>query len=105
MRTDLPTEQVRRELSELEFDAMQLLARTERWLVVQRDRARERVDALESQREKAVRQRDVARQRAARLRDRLTKKRERMTELRQDLRAERARPWARLRQAVRRRRT
>ena len=105
MRAELPAEQVRRELSELEFDAMQLLARTERWLVVQRDRARERVDALESQREKAVRQRDVARQRAARLRDRLTKKRERLTELRQDLRAERARPWARLRQAVRRRGT
>ena len=68
--------------------------------IVQRDRARERVDTLESQRERAVRQRDTARQRAERLRDRLTKKRERLTALRRELHAERARPWARLRQAV-----
>ena len=99
---DLPADEVQRELAELEFDAMQLLARTERWLVVQRDRARERVDTLESQREKAVRQRDTARRRAERLRSRLTKKRERLTALRRELRAERARPWARLRQALRR---
>jgi Glycosyl transferase family 2 len=102
MRVELRAEEVQRELAELEFDAMQLLARTERWLVVQRDRARERVDALEAQREKAVRQRDTARRRAERLRNRLTKKRERVTALRRELRAERARPWARLRQAVRR---
>jgi hypothetical protein len=99
---ELSADEVQRELAELEFDAMQLLGRTERWLVVQRDRARERADALESQREKAVRQRDAARRRAERLRERLTRKRKRVTELRHKLRAERARPWARLRQAARR---
>jgi glycosyl transferase family 2 len=102
---ELPPDELRREQAELEFDAMQLLARTGRWLVVQRDRTRERVEALESRNKKALRQRDAARRRVERLRHRLTGKRERVQQLRHELRAERARPWARLRQAIRRRRS
>jgi hypothetical protein len=105
LRVELAADELRREQAELEFDAMQLLARTGRWLVVQRDRTRERVEDLESRNEKALRQRDAARQRVERLRHRLASKRERVSELRHKLRAERARPWARLRQTIRRRRS
>ena len=38
-------DELRREQAELEFDAMQLLGRTERWLIVQRERTRERNEA------------------------------------------------------------
>ncbi len=95
-------DELQREQAELEFDAMQLLARTERWLVVQRDRTRERVDTLESQYKDAVRERDAARRKVERLGRNLDEKRERVQKLRAELRAERARPWARLRQAARR---
>ena len=61
---------------------MQLLARTERWLMVQRDRNRERIETLESQYKDAVRQRDAARRKVERLRRKLDDKRERMSELR-----------------------
>jgi hypothetical protein len=105
LRVELAADELRQEQAELEFDAMQLLARTERWLVVQRDRTRERVEDLEARTEKALRQRDAARRRAERLRQRLAGKREQVSELREKLRAERARPWARLRQAIRRRRS
>jgi hypothetical protein len=103
LRVELAADELRREQAELEFDAMQLLARTGRWLVVQRDRTRERIEDLESRNKKALRQRDAAWRRVERLRQRLTSKRERVSELRDKLRAERARPWARLRQAIRRR--
>ena len=105
LRVELAADELRREQAELEFDAMQLLARTGRWLVVQRDRTRERVEDLESRNKKALRQRNAAWRRVERLRERLTGKRERVAELRHKLRAERARPWARLRQAIRRRRS
>lgn len=104
LRVEASPEELQRELAELEFDAMHLLARTERWLVVQRDRTRERIEALESQNEKTRRQRDAARQKVERLRQRLAAKRRRVDELREVLRAERARPWGRLRQAIRQRR-
>jgi hypothetical protein len=105
VRVELAADELRREQAELEFDAMQLLARTGRWLVVQRDRTRERVEDLESRNKKALRQRDAAWRRVERLRHRLASKRERVSELRHKLRAERARPWARLRQTIRRRRS
>ena len=105
LRVELAADELRREQAELEFDAMQLLARTGRWLVVQRDRTRERIEDLESRNEKALRQRNAAWRRVERLRKRLTDKRERVAELRRKLRAERARPWARLRHAIRRRRS
>jgi phage shock protein A len=97
-------DELREEQAELEFDAMHLLARNERWLTVQRNRTHKRIDTLESQSERARRQRDAARERVERLRGRLAAKRQRVKELRTELRAERARPWSRLRQAVRRRR-
>ena len=102
LRVEPSPDELQREHAELEFDAMQLLARTERWLVVQRDRTRERVDTLESQYKDAVRERDAARRKAERLGSNLDEKRERIEQLRAELRAERARPWARLRQAARR---
>ena len=42
VRVEPQPDELQREQAELEFDAMQLLGRTERWLIVQRDRARER---------------------------------------------------------------
>ena len=105
LRVELAADELRREQAELEFDAMQLLARTGRWMAVQRDRTRERIEHLESRNEKALRQRNAAWRRVERLRKRLTDKRERVAELRRKLRAERARPWARLRHAIRRRRS
>lgn len=102
LRVEPSPDELQREQAELEFDAMQLLARTERWLVVQRDRTRERVDTLESQYKDAVRERDAARRKVERLGRNLDEKRERVQKLREELRAERARPWARLRQAARR---
>jgi hypothetical protein len=105
LRVEPAADELRREQTELEFDAMQLLARTARWLVVQRDRTRGRVEALESQNEKGLRQRDAARRKVERLRRRLASKRERVEKLRRKLRAERARPWGRLRKAIRRRRS
>jgi hypothetical protein len=104
LRVELAADELRREQAELEFDAMQLLGRTQRWLIVQRDRTRQRVETLEEQNEIARGQRDAARRKLKRLRHRLEGKREQVKKLRHARRAERARPWARLRQAVRRRR-
>jgi hypothetical protein len=104
LRVDPAPDELREEQAELEFDAMHLLARNERWLTVQRTRTHKRIETLESQSERARRQRDAARERVERLRGRLAAKRQRVKELRTELRAERARPWSRLRQAVRRRR-
>jgi hypothetical protein len=54
---------------------MQLLGRTERWLIVQRERTRRRNEELQSQR-------DAARQKVARLRVRLAEQREKRQALR-----------------------
>jgi len=95
-----PGDELQQEEAELEFDAMQLLGRTERWLIVQRDRTRERIEALQSQNETVTRQRDTARRRVERLRRRLAGQRQKAKTLRQKLRVERARPWSRLRRAA-----
>jgi hypothetical protein len=67
--------ELEREEAELEFEAMQLLGRTERWLIVQRERTRRRNEELQSQR-------DAARQKVARLRVRLAEQREKRQALR-----------------------
>jgi hypothetical protein len=107
VRAQLEPAELERELAELEFDAMQLLGRTEGWLVLQRNRNRDRIeelldekDSLTATRERLRRQRDARRRANRRLRQRLDRKRERVAELRRKLRAERARPWSRLRRAA-----
>ena len=86
VRVEPEPDEVQREEAELEFDAMQLLGRTERWLIVQRERYRERNEALQSRKRESRGQRDNARRR--------------VETLRQRLRAERARPWSRLRRVA-----
>jgi len=93
--------ELQREEAELEFDAMHLLGRTQRWLIVQRERTREQHDEkrerTREQHDEITRQRDGARRRIERLRRRLAASRERAQALRQKLRA---RPWSRLRRAA-----
>jgi hypothetical protein len=72
-----------RELGELELDAMRLLARTQRFLIVQRERTRERSESLREENELLTKRARRARRRAKRLRDRLQR--------------EQRRPWSRLR--------
>jgi hypothetical protein len=103
----LEPEPLRRELAELEFDTMQLLGRTEGWLVLQRNRNRDRIeelrgekDLLTAARERARRQRDARRRINKRLRRQLDRKRKRIADLRRRLKAERARPWSRMRRAA-----
>jgi hypothetical protein len=86
VRVEPDPDELRREESELEFDAMQLLGRTERWLIVQRERYRERNEALQSKNARVTRQRDAAKRR--------------VDKVREMLRAERARPWSQMRRAV-----
>jgi hypothetical protein len=100
VRVEPEPDGLQREEAELEFDAMHLLGRTERWLIVQRERARERTGALQSKNEKVTRQRDAARQRVERLRHRLADQQEKAKTLHQKLRVERTRPWSRLRRAA-----
>jgi hypothetical protein len=100
VRVEPEPDELQREEAELEFDAMHLLGRTERWLMVQRERARKRTGALRSKNEKVTRQRDAARRRAQRLRDRLAGQREKAKTLQEKLRVERVRPWSRLRRAA-----
>lgn len=90
VRVEPQPEELEQEEAELEFDAMHLLGRTERWLIVQRERARE-------QNERVIRQRDNSRQRVERLRSQLETQREKTRALRQ---AERARLWRRLRRTA-----
>jgi hypothetical protein len=78
--------ELEREQAELEFDAMQLLGRTERWLILQRERTRQRNEALQTQR-------DSARQKVGRLRRELASQRAKA-------RALRSRPWNRFRRLV-----
>jgi hypothetical protein len=96
--------ELERDRVELEFDAMQLLGRTERWLMVQRERTRERIEALEADNKRLARQRDRARKRVESLRRKVERKRGEARRLRDRLRAERERPWSRLRRATYRRR-
>jgi hypothetical protein len=96
--------ELERDRAELEFDAMQLLGRTGRWLMVQRDRTRERIETLEADNKRLTRQRDRARKRVGNLRRKVERKRRNARRLRARLRAERDRPWSRLRRAIYRRR-
>ncbi len=102
------------ERSELEFDAMQLLARTSRWTSLQRERGRERSEALMEEVKDTAKQRDAARrtvkrrerriesknQRIKRTERRLDRRRKRIATLRGKLRKERSRPWSRIRRAL-----
>ncbi len=81
LRVEPSPGELERERAELEFDAMHTLARTSRWLMVNRDRNRERLA-------KMIEQRDAAKAREERLRRRA--------------RGGRAPVWARLRRALRR---
>ncbi len=100
VRVESEPAELQREEAELEFDAMHLLGRTERWLMVQRERTRRRTGALQSKNEKVTGQRDAARRRAQRLRHRLAGQREKAKILQEKLRVERVRPWSRLRRAA-----
>jgi hypothetical protein len=100
VRVEPEPDELQREEAELEFDAMQLLGRTERWLIVQRDRSRERNEALQSQNKRLTGQRDAARRSVERLRRRLAGQRDKTKALRQRLRVERGRPGSRMRRAA-----
>ena len=117
LRVESTAEEAEAERAELEFDAMQLLARTSRWTSLQRERGRERAESLMEDVKTTTKQRDAAR-RTVKRRDRrieaknkriqvaehrVDRKRKRIEKLRRRLRAERARPWSRVRRAVRRR--
>ena len=103
------------ERAALEFDAMQLLARTSRWTSLQRERGRERSESLMEDVKSTAKQRDAAR-RTVKRRDRrieaknqrieetqrkLANKLKRIQKLKGRLRAERARPWSRMRRRYR----
>jgi hypothetical protein len=102
------------ERAELEFDAMRLLARTSRWTTLQRDRNRERVDSLQQDAKRSVRQRNAARRtvkrrdhrieqknkRLAKTERRLKRRKAKVGKLRRALARERRRPWSRARMAV-----
>jgi Glycosyl transferase family 2 len=95
------------ERAQLEFDAMQLLGRTSRWTGIQRDRNRERIDSLDSELTETKRQRDQARRHLERARNRIEQKNKRLRraihkrkEVRRQLKAERSRPWNRVRRRV-----
>jgi hypothetical protein len=108
------SEEAEAERAELEFDAMQLLARTSRWTSLQRERGRERAESLMEDVKNTAKQRDAARRtvrrrdrrieaknkRIQRTESRLERKSKRIATLRRDLKAERARPWSRMRRAV-----
>jgi chromosome segregation ATPase len=93
---------------------MQLLARTSRWTSLQRERGRERAESLMEDVKNTTKQRDAARRtvkrrerriesknkRIARTERRLDQKRKKVAKLRDNLRAERARPWSRIRRGV-----
>jgi hypothetical protein len=107
LKARLEPKDLERELAELEFDAMQLLGRTEAWLILQRNRNRGRIEELLDQRDELTatrnrmrRQRDARRRANRKLRERLGRKRKRIARQRQRLKAERSRPWSRLRRAA-----
>jgi Glycosyl transferase family 2 len=100
VRAELAEAGRERELADLEYDAMALLGRTEGWLVVQRNRNRERIEKLAKEKGRLTRQRDRARRKVEFLSQRLERRRRRTKALKRRLRAERARPWSRLRRAA-----
>jgi len=114
LRVEQSPEETEAERAELEFDAMQLLARTSRWTSLQRERGRERSESLMEDVKSTSKQRDAARRtvrrrerrieaknrRIAQAEQRLDRKRKRVATLRRRLRAERARPWNRMRRAA-----
>jgi hypothetical protein len=83
LRVEPTRDELERDRTELEFDAMLTLSRTSRWMMVNRERNRERLA-------KMIEQRDAARAREERLRRRR--------------RRPRLRAWTRLRRALGRRR-
>ena len=107
-------QEVEAERDELEFDAMQLLARTSRWTTLQRERGRERSESLMADVKATAKERDAARRvvkrrdrrieaknkRVERAESRVEDKRKQVEKLRRRLRAERARPWSRMRRRV-----
>ena len=97
VRVEPEPDELQREEAELEFDAMQLLGRTERWLIVQRERTRRRSEVQRRRSEVLQSQRDAARQKVKRLRAELAAQREKRRALRQSMLSS---PWGRLRQAV-----
>jgi Sulfotransferase family/Glycosyl transferase family 2 len=111
VRVEPSREEAAADRAELEFDAMFLLARTSRWTSLQRDRNRERVESLQDDAKRATRQRNAARRtvkqmtrrieaknrRVEQAEHKLARKRKRVETLRGRLRAERARPWSRMR--------
>ena len=60
LRVEPSPEELERDRAELEFDAMYVLARTSRWLMVNRDRNRERLVKVMEQRAKLLDQRESA---------------------------------------------
>jgi Glycosyl transferase family 2 len=107
VRVEPSPEEAERERAQLEFDAMQLLARTSRWTGIQRDRNRERIESLQEELTETGRQRDAARRHLERARSRIEQKNKRLErnvrkkrKLRRRLKAERARPWSRMRRRV-----
>jgi hypothetical protein len=107
VRANTSSKEAERERAQLEFDAMQLLGRTSRWTGIQRDRNRERIESLDSELTETKRQRDQARRHLERARNRIEQKNKRLRkainrrkEVRRQLKAERARPWNRVRRRV-----
>jgi hypothetical protein len=107
IRVESTPEEAERERAALEFDAMQLLGRTSRWMSLQRDRNRGRIGSLQDDLKRTRQERDAAVRKADRQRGRLQSKRQllarerrRNERLRRTLEAERARPWSRLRTGV-----
>jgi Glycosyl transferase family 2 len=108
VRVEPTAEEVERERSELEFDAMQVLGRSSRWAGLQRDRNRERGDELQADLRRVKQARAKASRKLTRQREALKGKRKqlrreqaRVERVRRKLRAERRRPWSRLRKRFR----
>ena len=107
-------QEVEAERDELEFEAMQLLARTSRWTTLQRERGRERSESLMADVKATAKERDAAQRvvkrkdrrieaknkRVERAESRVEDKRKQVEKLRRRLRSERARPWSRMRRRV-----
>jgi glycosyl transferase family 2 len=108
VRVEASPDDAAREREQLEFDAMQLLGRTSRWTAIQRDRNRDRIESLQEKLDETGKQRDQARKLLKRARARIEQKNMRLEkaiakrkEVRAELRAERERPWSRMRRRIR----
>jgi hypothetical protein len=114
VRVEASSEAMEAERSDLEFDAMQLLARTSRWTSLQRERGRERSESLMEDVKKTTKQRDFVRRKVKRMDRRLETKKKRLADLerrlrrrramfkdlRKKLNRERRRPWSRVRRVI-----